>query len=142
MVEIVWDDSLSVGINLIDEQHKMLIKRLDDLSQAVCSNQAVGEILKTLDFLVEYTDYHFSTEEKHMNELQYPGFEYHHAQHEEFKGSLKNLIDDFEEEGATRSLSTAINQFLMNWLVNHIKNVDVEFGIFLKDNDKANIGGE
>jgi hemerythrin len=142
MSEIIWDDSLSVGIDLIDEQHKKLIKRLGNLSQAVKSNQAVGEILKTLDFLVEYTDYHFSTEEKHMSELQYPGFNEHKAQHEQFKGSLKNLIDDFEEEGATSALSTAINVFLMNWLVDHIKSVDVEFGIYLKDKDKENIGGE
>jgi len=142
MVEIVWTDDLSVGINLIDEQHKMLIKRLSELSDAVQCNKAVAEIMKTLDFLVEYTDFHFSTEEKHMTELQYPGYEFHKGEHEQFKGSVKNLIDDFEEEGATRALSTSINVFLLNWLVNHIKSVDVEFGRFLKDNDKENIGGE
>ena len=142
MTEISWNDSLSVGIDLIDDQHKMLINRLADLSDAWKCNKAVGEVMKTLEFMVEYTDFHFETEEKHMAELQYPGLKYHKGQHEQFKGSLKNLIEDFEEEGATRALTTAINVFLMNWLVNHIKNVDQEFGNYLKENHKENIGGE
>jgi hemerythrin len=35
LAKIEWDDSLSVGIGLIDEQHKMLIRKLSDLSDAL-----------------------------------------------------------------------------------------------------------
>ncbi len=133
MVKIEWDDSLSVGIPLIDEQHKMLIQRLQALVHAIETFQSVTEIVKTLDFLIEYTNFHFSTEEKHMNETQYPGLTYHQTQHEEFKATLRDLTVDFEEDGATRALAESVNTFLMNWLVTHIKSVDVQFGTFLME---------
>ncbi|GAH38184.1 unnamed protein product, partial [marine sediment metagenome] len=68
MTNIEWDDKFSVGITLIDEQHKMLMQRLNDLSKAIERNQSIGEIVRVLGFLIDYTNFHFSTEEKHMIE--------------------------------------------------------------------------
>jgi hemerythrin len=133
MAEIKWDDSLSIGIKLIDEQHRMLIQRLSDLSRAIEMNQGEVKIAKTLDFMVDYTDFHFSAEEKHMMEQNYPGLEYQKQQHSEFKGHLQRLVEDFEEEGPTKALSTSINVFLLNWLIKHIKGVDHKFGEFLNE---------
>jgi len=128
VTSIEWDDRLSVGIALIDEQHKMLIQRLNDLSKAIEMNQSVGEIVRVLGFLIEYTSFHFSTEEKHMKENNYPGLNYHKTQHEEFETTLNHLTEDFEEEGATKALADSINVFLTNWLVKHFQKVDIEFG--------------
>jgi hemerythrin len=133
MAQIEWDNSLSIGVKLIDEQHKMLIKRLSDLSKAIKITQGEVKIATTLDFMVDYTDFHFTAEEKHMTEHNYPGLEYQKQQHAEFKGHLKRLVEDFEEEGPTKALSTSINVFLLNWLINHIKGVDHKFGEFLKE---------
>ena len=135
MAKIEWNDNLSVGIDVVDEQHKMLIQRLNDLSKAVEMKQGETEIMKTLEFMIDYTDFHFSAEEKHMAEQNYPGLDYQKKQHEEFKSTLKRIVEDFEEEGLTRSLTTSINTFLFNWLINHIKGVDQKFGKFLKDKD-------
>ena len=137
MAKIEWDNSLSVGIELIDEQHKMLIQRLNSLSRAVEMMQGEAEITKTLEFMIDYTNFHFSSEEKHMAEQKYPGLDYQQKQHEEFKDTLKRIVEDFEEEGPTRALTTSINTFLVNWLIKHIKGVDMEFGKFLKDKDSA-----
>jgi hemerythrin len=133
MTKIEWDDSLSVGINLIDEQHKMLIQRIKDLSDAVESTRGLEKILQTLGFMIDYTDFHFSTEEKYMVQLGYPGFDIHKEQHEEFKSTLNHMVEDFEEDGATVALSTSINTFLINWLIKHIKSIDRKFGEFLQD---------
>jgi len=133
MADIQWDDSLSVGVELIDEQHKMLIQKLADLAEAVEQHSGPERTMQTLDFVIEYTDFHFSTEERHMAKLAYPGRDGHMSLHEHFKGQLSNLVMDFEDEGATQQLSNAVNAFLYNWLVNHIKGVDQEFGAFLKE---------
>ena len=133
MANIEWNDSLSVGIDIIDEQHKMLIQRLNDLSKAVEMKQGETEIMKTLEFMIDYTDFHFSSEEKHMTEQMYPGLDYQLKQHKEFKDTLAHIVEDFEEEGPTRALVTSINTFLVNWLINHIEKVDLKFGEFLKD---------
>jgi hemerythrin len=133
MEEIRWDDGLSVGIDLIDEQHKMLIQKIVDVTLAVKRYQGGSMVMKTLDFLIDYTDFHFSTEETNMVKFNYPELDYHKAQHEEFKVTLSHLLDDFEDEGGTVSLGAAIKTFLFDWLVNHIKTVDVKFGTFLKE---------
>ena len=133
MTKIEWDDNLSVGVDLIDEQHKMLIQRIKDLSDAVVSSRGAGQIGKTLGFMIDYTEFHFSTEEKHMNELGYPRFDIHKDQHEEFKSTLNHMVTEFEEDGATAQLSEGVNTYLINWLVKHINSIDSKFGEFLQE---------
>jgi hemerythrin len=128
---IRWDDKFSVGIPLIDEQHKMLIQRVNDLANAIERHQSVGEIVRVLGFLIDYAHFHFATEEKHMIEHDYPGLTDHTRQHEEFKTTLNHLTEDFEEEGATQALADSINTFLTHWLITHFQEVDREFGKFL-----------
>ncbi len=137
MTEIAWTPDLKVGVDLIDDQHKQLIEKMNELDRAVKHSRGVPKIIKTLDFLIEYTDFHFGTEEKNMVEMAYPKYEYHSGQHKEFVNTLKNLEMDFEEEGATQALAESINTFMFNWLVKHIKTVDVQFGRFLDEKDLA-----
>jgi hemerythrin len=132
MKEITWTPDLSVGIELIDQQHKMLIKHLNDLSQSLESNQGAAKIATTLNFLIDYTNFHFTAEEKHMAVNGYPELGNHKNQHEEFKKTLADLEEDLEEEGATQLLADSIDTLLVKWLFGHIRTVDVAFGKFLK----------
>jgi len=133
MKEVQWNEDLSVGVGLIDEQHKTLIDHLNNLAKAIESRQGPTKIVGTLDFLIKYTDFHFSTEEEHMAAHQYPGLDAHRGQHAEFKGTLAALEQDFGEEGATNELADSLDTLLVNWLVQHIKGTDVQFGKFLKE---------
>jgi hemerythrin len=135
MPTLEWTQDLAVRIELIDEQHKMLFQRANDVSQAIDNGQALTQIIKTLDFLIDYTHFHFSTEENHMQSNNYPGLEAHQTSHRELVNTLNDLERDFKEEGATFQLADALNSFLNNWLVKHIKGIDVQFGNFLKEKD-------
>ncbi|MCK5862765.1 MAG: hemerythrin family protein [Candidatus Hydrogenedentes bacterium] len=134
MAAIEWTNDLSVQVDVIDEQHKMLIKHLGDFATAVASHQGPGAIISTLDFLIEYTNFHFEEEEKHMKRSSYSGLEQQISQHEAFKKTLADMESDFKEDGATHELAGDIHTLLVNWLVTHIKTVDVEFGKFLAEN--------
>ena len=59
--------------------------------------------------------------------------EEHRSKHEELKQTLDNLIQEFQEEGATHILADSINIFLGNWLVRHIQDVDMKFGQFVRE---------
>lgn len=133
MKEIEWTSDLSVGIELIDEQHKMLIQHLNNFSKSLASNQGPAKITSTLNFLIEYTNFHFTAEEKHMAANGYPELENHKKKHEEFKTTLNTMDEDFIEEGATQLLADSIDSLLVNWLFEHIRKVDVAFGKFLKE---------
>jgi hemerythrin len=128
-----WDDSLAVGVGLIDEQHKQLIKRLDDLAKAVGENQGPTAVASTLSFLSEYAEYHFREEEAHMAALNYPGLAEQQAMHQEFRAVLKSLDVDFETDGASEYLAKQVNTFLIAWLAKHIQQSDSKFGKFLQD---------
>jgi len=139
MSKIEWDDSLSVGVDLIDEQHKLLIQKLRDLSDSFKMGHEEDKIITTLEFMVDYTDFHFTAEEKYMAENDYPGLEEQKKQHQEFKVILKHIVEDFKEEGPTKALATSINVFLLNWLINHIKGSDLKLGKFFSETGLVNI---
>jgi len=133
MTSVEWNDSLQIGIPLIDDQHRTLIDRLNDVSEAIEGQQGEREIVKTLGFLSEYADFHFSAEEKHMEAHEYPGLELQQKKHREFTDMVAKLERDFEEEGSTKALAESINTFLANWLTHHIQGMDLQFGDFLSE---------
>lgn len=133
MSRLEWTPDLSVGIDIIDQQHREWISRFNDLEEAVRSFQSSDRIATTLEFLIDYTGYHFDTEEKTMTASAYPGLEEHREKHLELKGTLSNLVLDFEEDGATHGLAEAIDTFLGNWLIDHIRSVDTRLGAYLKE---------
>lgn len=137
MKEVKWTDDLSVGVELIDVQHKMLIQHLNNLSKAVEHQQGPEKIPDTLGFLIDYTDFHFSMEERNMASHGYPAFEAHKAKHDEFKAILADMESEFRDDGPTAILAESIDTLLANWLLKHIRIVDVELGAFLKSNGIA-----
>ncbi|AQQ70612.1 McHr [Limihaloglobus sulfuriphilus] len=133
MAKIEWDNSLSTGVEFIDEQHKMLLEKINDISKAVEADRGPEKIGDMLDFLLEYSDFHFNAEESHMREMAYPDLEAHRQQHKEFVETIKELIRDFLEDGPTRELAEAVNTMLVNWLRKHIKTVDAKLAVFLNE---------
>ncbi len=131
MERIEWTPRLSVGVPLIDQQHKALIARIRALAEAVEEYQGTAAITSTLGFLGDYANHHFATEETHMETQAYPGLGFHREQHEEFRKTLADLESDFKEEGASQALASSIKTFLYDWFVVHIERMDKNFGTFL-----------
>jgi len=133
MSKMQWDESLSIGVEVIDGQHQKWIERLGDVQVAIEDHRGMPHVSNTLDFLVDYTRFHFSEEEKYMSETGYPELGSHRAKHEELRGTLDDLIVDFRDYGVTEKLSRAIGTFLGNWLRDHIRVVDQAFAAYLKE---------
>lgn len=131
MKQLQWTDSLSVGVGVIDEQHRELIRHLNAMARAVAEHQGEREISQTLSFLIDYTHFHFDAEERHMATTQYPKLVAHQARHQEFRDTLRDLEREYREDGATKGLADALNHLLGDWLVNHIGSFDREFGTYL-----------
>ena len=69
-MQAVFDDSLITGNKMIDTQHKELIDRINKLL-ILCENEkpAKREAVETLDYLADYTEFHFGEEEKLQEEM-------------------------------------------------------------------------
>lgn len=93
------------------------------------------QAIKMLDYLAEYTDFHFSAEEKLQEEVSYPAIEGHKAKHEEFKKAVDELHEMLvEEEGPTDAFVAAVEKNVVNWLFDHIKNMDQALAAYIQEN--------
>ena len=136
MQRFEWDDSLSIGVKFIDEQHKVFIEKLNNLSAAIESHQEAPFISRTLDFMVDYVEFHFQAEEKLMAAQNYPALALHKSQHEEFRHTLSELlVTEFDEEDSVNRLADSINNFQISWIKNHIQQTDRQFAAFLRKKD-------
>ena len=124
-----WNDSLSVGVKAMDEEHKRLVKLVDELDDAMRQGQGREVMKKTFDGLVTYAATHFKTEENLMRENGYPGFEEHAEKHDAMTQQVLNLQRQVRENQATITLKTM--NFLTDWLTKHIQGTDKQYGIDL-----------
>lgn len=129
MKEIVWDESLSVEIDEIDEDHKRLVDLFNILSHAVEQGDEPDYIEAVLEELISCTVWHFRHEERLMLRYQYEGVEEHKAEHQALIDSARALQQRFQEE--TNLLNSEGIEFLAKWLTEHILGQDMKLGFFL-----------
>lgn len=129
---IEWRESLAIGVEQIDTQHKELLNHFNGLLQACEAGKGIGELKELLRFLDDYVKRHFSDEESLQRLRAYPGYEAHKQEHESFILKLKNLKDEIESEGIAVHHVMEANNMLLKWLLNHISKVDKELGRFLQ----------
>lgn len=131
-MSLEWTESLSVGVDIIDEQHKELFRRFGDLVDACHEGHGKEKITELLRFLDGYVVFHFGEEEKLMQHYGYPGIASHQHEHTSFINRLQHLKQNIDAQGPTQTLVTQTVRMLLNWIVKHIKSVDLELGAFLK----------
>lgn len=132
-MKIVFDESLYTGNELIDSEHRELIDRVNKLVESCEKGTEKVTAIKTLDFLMDYTEYHFTDEEKLQASVGYDKLDAHHEKHEEFKQSVNELREMLEEEeGPTDAFVNAVNRNITRWLVNHIQTWDKAIADFIK----------
>lgn len=134
-----FDETLFTGNTTIDEQHKELIDRINKL-MILCENEkpAKKEAIKMLEYLADYTEYHFAEEEKLQEEIEYPGREEHKKKHDELRRTVEILHEMLEEqEGPTEDFVKQVYENVAEWLYYHIRGFDrsvAEF-VFMRENE-------
>ncbi|MEJ2697293.1 MAG: bacteriohemerythrin [Candidatus Sulfobium sp.] len=132
-----WTEDLSVGIEEIDEQHKELISRINDLVDSVRQKACKYKIGDVIKFLEEYIVVHFGEEEELMRKHDYPEYKSHKARHEYFMREFAELRKELEKlEGGKKrgsyDLSVETNRIVVDWILDHIAKVDKRLGAHLK----------
>ncbi|MCM1120019.1 MAG: hemerythrin family protein [bacterium] len=122
---IEFDESLLTGNNTIDTQHRELIERIAVFVSACEEGNGKIKAIKMMDYLTEYTEFHFSEEEKLQQDAGYPGYEEHKAKHEELKKTVKALHEFLEElEWPTAAFVEKVKEQVLNWFLKHIDGDD------------------
>lgn len=122
MAFIEWTDKYEVGVKRVDEQHQRLFDLLNDLHAATVNGDEQTTLASVLDALVEYTVYHFETEEKLYVDYKCPDYQTHKTEHDKLTMQATRLQEDFATGSAT--ISFDVLDFLHDWLVDHTTGLD------------------
>ena len=126
-----WSDEYNVNFDEIDAQHKKFFSFINVLYDAIKENRQKEVLSKIIPELIQYTHYHFSTEEKYMKQYNYKGYSEHKAAHEKFVKEFSELVEQAMNKEKAVPLKVLI--FLNQWLLTHIAEMDKKVGQFLHE---------
>ena len=129
MKKLAWDESLSVDVDEIDEDHRRLVDLFNLLSQSVADGDSADYIAALLEELISCTEWHFRHEERLMLLYNYDEVDDHKAEHSALISSVRDLQQHFK--AASRSLTQQEIEYLAGWLTGHILGHDMRLGFFL-----------
>ena len=101
MPAIIWDESMSTGVQALDDQHKQVITWLNEMLEAMLQGKGHAEIKGMLDRINSYTTIHFRHEEDCMARYKCPAAHADAADHARLSRVLAGLNAEFERDGAT-----------------------------------------
>ncbi|SCG81714.1 hemerythrin [Proteiniborus sp. DW1] len=136
---MMWKDKYAVGVELIDEQHKELFRRVSDFTQIIRSNEnwndKLEKVKETMSFMQEYVIVHFHDEEIYQEQINYPDIEAHKEAHSKFREGINNYVRLFKEEGFTEEKVQEFGGKLMTWLIMHVGKIDQKIGEYAKSKE-------
>ena len=124
---VTWSDSYSMGIKIIDEQHKDLLDFVNELYAHATGNEEeeLAWFKEVIQQAVQYIKEHFATEEKYMKLTMFHGYAEHKKTHDEFTLIVENSVKDFQE-GKGLDLEK-FAYFLKDWVLTHLAIMDRQY---------------
>jgi len=129
---IEWSEAYSLGIKMIDDQHKGLLDIVNDLYSHSTGNE-FEEMLYFKDVIHQAVDYiknHFQVEEKLLVATKYPGYAEHKKAHDQFTLMVVASAKDFES--GKRMVLEKFAHFLRDWILSHIAVMDQDYATYLR----------
>ena len=124
-----WDQSFCTGINIIDEQHKLLFKlgrEFELLLQIPDGVSKKDDAIKLLADLRDYVTFHFYTEESLMEQIDYPDIEHHREYHKIFQNQITNISFKNINNENYDEMRTLLNN-IYSWIFDHMLKEDLYF---------------
>lgn len=134
---LAWEHGYKIGQWEMDAEHLILFSLLNQLDiniNADLADECVHDVLTALD---AYIDYHFAHEEALMKSWGYPGLDEHAAKHHLFMVEVSRLREAVKT-GDTLRGALKVRGFVLEWLLNHIMETDVDYARFIAEKAQKN----
>lgn len=118
---LIWSDLFSVDNELLDDDHKALILRMNQVHEAVLSGD-LAQMQHTLAALEQHAKEHFAREETIMRTSAFDQQEAHRAAHEKLLQELQSQATRILEQKAGTPAEVFKN--LKHWILEHIVTMD------------------
>ena len=128
---IVWTDRMSVGVKLLDNDHKSLVLLINKLYDGVVAGRDRRSLKDLFEELATLTRLHFYHEERLLSETGFPGAVVHRQEHDQLFDQFADMQRRF-----THSIDLAgdieVMYQLRVWLFKHTQGADQDFVAHLK----------
>lgn len=114
--KIVWNPSFTVGDELIDGEHRVLIELVAQIPDHPSEQDEA-----LLNTALEYAASHFKNEEAYMKAVDYPELEAHTRYHKKLTKILNRYRSRYE---AGETDLFFFKQFMFTWIRDHIMDED------------------
>ena len=131
----LWSPSLELGIPVIDEQHRQLVAKLEELLKTIHQGGRYDKVLGLVAYLQRYTYEHFQTEENLMRRCKYPQVEEHIQKHDTFQGNIFKVKEFIRKHPSSQEALKLIESIMVQWYIEHIGRVDQDYAKFMREND-------
>lgn len=132
MVFVEWDESYSVGNALLDAHHKIFFEMVKKFSENPCLNDRHALELR-VEFLLDYIAMHFVAEETLLRQINYPDFDRHKAEHDNFYQTALSMYMDKDVSNYTED---EMLHTLQDWFENHVLGEDRRCAPYIKAKPK------
>ncbi|MFC2074391.1 bacteriohemerythrin [Campylobacterota bacterium] len=117
------------SMNDIHNEEIALITKL----HTVAKNHETEAVVDLLNELIEHTAKHFASEEKLMQEAQFPDYHIHKHEHAKQLMDIQSIRSFFEMTNDTQSIAAYMHDSLTPWIIEHVENYDSSASEFLKE---------
>ncbi|MEK7574514.1 MAG: bacteriohemerythrin [Patescibacteria group bacterium] len=132
--EFVWTDEYSVGIKVIDEQHRQFFGIANSIIRSLGAKISRGALLASLGELGDYAFYHLGTEESYFDKFEYKDAPSHVAAHDQYRKKIGEFFDQTKNKKTDiKKLAGEMASYSSDWLMNHISLVDKKYTVFFKE---------
>lgn len=131
MNRIEWSEEWSVGVHVLDEEHKRIIDVINELELIIPCKNTDERLTICMSKIAHYISKHFYHEEHILQANNYPDLKDHLIQHIYFKRAIADFHMMLLEQ--ERMVGFELLRFLRDWFVDHILREDKAYTPFVKN---------
>jgi hemerythrin-like metal-binding protein len=118
-VDLAWTPAMATGIEAVDRQHRQIVKLAHDVRK-LFGHRSGPSLLADIRFLIDYTRYHFATEEHFIARISPGMLDAHAAEHRRLVRVVEQLWEAREQTTPEEVFET-----LCEWVLHHIGQDDM-----------------
>ncbi len=129
-----WTEELATNNAKIDQDHKKIIAKSQELYEAMAAGEGSTKMLETTNFLNDYVKKHFEEEQVMQEKSDYPDCVMHREKHDYFIKELSTLTKNIVDNPTSSINAIKLNKLISGWFYGHIKKLDVEVAKYVSKN--------
>jgi len=133
-MNIQWNENYSSGINLLDLQHKELVKNINNFLCLDIKKKKITECKKLIKLVDQFIKVHFKDEEDIMKKIKYDDIKTHEKRHNMLKAELNLFKSQFKRKPLDKIVVLEFSSFLSSWLNDHLYTEDMKLIKYIREN--------